>query len=150
MRLQHVVGVFVLVPFFARGMTVAVAVLMGVRMGVRVRMLMIVHGFAVLMLMPVCMSMLMIVLMPVLVLMILIVTSFHRFTSFACLPLHDRDRRSPRIPAVSCVQPVLLLNRVLPRVRRWQAGCNRRPSGACQSRRAIMGTAGFAQGLTAG
>ena len=89
MRLQHVVGVFVLVP--------------------------------------VCMSMLMIVLMPVLVLMTLIVRCFHKLSSFACLPLHDRDRRSPRIPVASCVQPVLLLNRVLPRVRRGQAGCNRRP-----------------------
>jgi hypothetical protein len=145
MRLQHVVGVIVLVTLFACGMTVAVAVLMDVRMGVRVRMLMIVNGLAMVMLMPVSVGMPMLVLMPVLVLMPMLVTGAHPSISFACLCLHGRDRRSGRVPTVRSVSAVLLFDRVLSRVRGWQACCNRRlgtygrpaARGACRSRRGL-------------
>jgi hypothetical protein len=66
-RLQHVVGVIVLVALLACRVIVDVAVLMRVRMHVRVRMFMAVHLGAVPMLVPVAMGMLMLMVMPVLV-----------------------------------------------------------------------------------
>lgn len=78
-RLQHVVGVIVLVPLFACRMVVAMAVLMRVRMNVRMRMLMAVKLGAVTMFMPVGMG------VPVRVLMPVLVTPSHGSVSFACV-----------------------------------------------------------------
>jgi hypothetical protein len=76
-RLQHVVGVIVLVALLACRVIVAVAVLMRVRMHVCVRMFMAVHLGAVTVLVPVGMGMLMLMVMPVLV------TPSHGSVSFA-------------------------------------------------------------------
>ena len=78
-RLQHVIGVIVLVTLFACRMIVAMAVLMRVRMDVRMRMLMAVNLRAMTMLMPVGVGVPMLMLMPVLVI------SSHGSVSFACV-----------------------------------------------------------------
>ena len=160
MRLQHVVGVIVLVTLFACGMTVAVAVLMSVRMDVRVRMLMIVNRFAVAMLMSVCVGMPMLVLMPVFVLMPVLVTSTHESVFLACLtfarsrsPILARfDRPAPfegtRVASRLQPSPRNLPAARLPKPSRWKRGeglaaarlrrcqhprAQRRRGGYCQS-----------------
>lgn len=83
-RLQHVVGVIVLVTIFARRVAVAVAVLMRVRMGMCMRMFMAVTLCAMTMFMPVSVRMSVRVLMPVLVAPSHGLVSFVRFApSFA-------------------------------------------------------------------
>jgi hypothetical protein len=107
-RLQHVVGVIVLVTLFACRMIVAVAVLVRVRMDVRMRVLMAVNLCAVTMLMPVGVAVFMLMLMSVLV------TSSHRSVSFAlCPPLSVGSRA-----ATSSMDTFPIS------VRRWRAACN--------------------------